>query len=120
MTVPLSMQRLPRIPRIRAIQQTVAQFYEMPTAAMWGRDRTGHVAGARQIAMRLARKLTKYSLDDVARSFARNRGTVIHAIQAVESRVILDARFRAEYVAVEQRVVAALVSRDVAAGRTAA
>lgn len=85
------------------IQRVVADHFDIRLADMTSRRRPKSIAEPRQLAMYLARELTKSSLVDIGDAFGgRDHGTVIHACKAVA------ARMTAEDV---RRTVAALVEK---------
>ncbi len=77
---------------IEEIQRRVAEEFDLRPADLNGRRRTANIAHPRQIAMYLARKHTKSSLQDIGAAFGgRDHGTVIHAAKAVEQRLAKDS-----------------------------
>lgn len=99
-------------PRIRIIQHAVAQFYDMDVALMSARCRTAEVARARQIAMFIVKRFTRYDLLTIADAFARDRGTVIHAVNTVLSQMQVDPKYRADYMEVERMALDELMRLD--------
>lgn len=73
---------------IDLIQKVVAEHFDIRLADMTGKRRPAAIAGPRQMAMYLARELTKSSLVDIGEAFGgRDHGTVIHACKAVAKRL---------------------------------
>jgi hypothetical protein len=71
----------------RIIESIVAPAFAVPHAALWAETRgSPSVAFARQAAMYLAHVGFGLSLKEVARVFARDRKTVVHACALVEDR----------------------------------
>jgi len=69
------------------IQKIVAEHFDVRLADMTGKRRPASIAVPRQIAMFLARELTKSSLVDIGEAFGgRDHGTVIHACKAVAAK----------------------------------
>jgi chromosomal replication initiator protein len=67
------------------IQQTVANYFDIPLIEMTSHRRHRRVARPRQIAMYLSKRLTPKSLPDIGRRFGnRDHTTVIHAIKQIE------------------------------------
>jgi len=66
------------------IQNTVANFFNIPLAEMLSQRRSRPLARPRQIAMYIAKKMTTRSLPEIGRRFAnRDHTTVIHAIKTI-------------------------------------
>jgi len=71
--------------RIAEIQARVAQFYGLDRREMTSDRRSREVARPRQVAMYLAKQLTKQPLTEIGRRFGgRDHTTVIHAIRRIE------------------------------------
>ncbi|MBP5319526.1 MAG: chromosomal replication initiator protein DnaA [Kiritimatiellae bacterium] len=69
------------------IQRAVAEHYDIRMNDMSSKQRPRSVAGPRQIAMFLCRKLTRASLPDIAKAFDKTHATVLHACKAVQDRM---------------------------------
>ena len=66
------------------IQNTVANFFNIPLAEMLSQRRSRPLARPRQIAMYIAKKMTTRSLPEIGRRFAnRDHTTVIHAVKTI-------------------------------------
>jgi chromosomal replication initiator protein len=73
---------------IQRIQEATAAEFGIDREALLARDRTPHVAFARQVAMYLARELTDQGLPALGREFGgRNHTTVLHAWKRVSELV---------------------------------
>jgi chromosomal replication initiator protein len=71
---------------IDTIQKRVADYYQLRHSDMLSKRRPNNIAIPRQIAMYLARILTKHSLAEIGENFGgRDHGTVIHACKSVEA-----------------------------------
>ena len=69
---------------IEAIQQTVAQHYGFKVAELSSKSRKAKLVRARQVAIYLARELTKKSLPELGELFGgRDHATVIYACQKI-------------------------------------
>jgi chromosomal replication initiator protein len=69
---------------IENIQKTVADFYKIKVADMYSKRRPASIAGPRQIAMYLAKELTKRSLPEIGDLFGgRDHTTVLHAVRKI-------------------------------------
>lgn len=68
------------------IQKTVADYYKIRIADLHSKKRSRNVARPRQIAMAIAKELTRHSLPEIGDSFGgRDHTTVLHAIKKVKS-----------------------------------
>jgi chromosomal replication initiator protein len=75
-----------------AIQQIVAQHYNLTVDELVSSSRAVRVAWPRQIAIHLAKTLTEASLPELGRAFGgRNHATVLHACKRVAARMADDA-----------------------------
>ncbi|MDQ3313174.1 MAG: chromosomal replication initiator protein DnaA [Verrucomicrobiota bacterium] len=73
---------------IEQIQRRVAEHYDVRIADMTSKRRPANIAFPRQIAMYLARELTKASLNEIGDAFGgRDHGTVLHACKLVKRRM---------------------------------
>lgn len=71
---------------VEQIQKAVADYYGLNLSDMTSRRRPARIAFPRQIAMYLARQLTKLSLVDIGEAFGkRDHGTIIHACKKVKA-----------------------------------
>ena len=77
---------------VEAIQKAVADYYGLILSDMRSRRRPARIAFPRQIAMYLARKLTRLSLVEIGDAFGkRDHGTVIHACKKVQGEMGRDS-----------------------------
>ncbi len=73
---------------IEQIQKRVAEHFDVRIADMTSKRRPANIAFPRQIAMYLARELTKASLNEIGEAFGgRDHGTVLHACKLVKKRI---------------------------------
>jgi len=73
---------------IEQIQRKVAEHFDVRLADMTSKRRPANIAFPRQIAMYLARELTKASLNEIGDAFGgRDHGTVLHACKLVKRRM---------------------------------
>lgn len=80
---------------IDQIQKRVAEHFDVRFADMTSKRRPKNIAFPRQIAMYLARELTKGSLCEIGGAFGgRDHGTVLHAHRLVKERQITDDKVR--------------------------
>ena len=77
---------------IDSIQRAVSDYYSLTPADLKGKKRTQAIAFPRQVAMYLARSLTKFSTTEVGIEFGgRDHTTVMHACQRVTTQLKIDA-----------------------------
>jgi chromosomal replication initiator protein len=89
------MEQAQTILTIETIQKRVADHYQIRHSDMTSKRRPNNIAIPRQIAMYLARTLTKHSLQEIGDAFGgRDHGTVIHACKAVDNMMEQDASTR--------------------------
>ena len=80
---------------IDQIQKRVAEHFDVRYADMTSKRRPKNIAFPRQIAMYLARELTKGSLCEIGQAFGgRDHGTVLHAHRLVKTRITEDEKVR--------------------------
>jgi chromosomal replication initiator protein len=73
---------------IEQIQRRVAEHFDVRVADMTSKRRPASIAFPRQVAMYLARQLTKASLNEIGEAFGgRDHGTVLHACKLVKKRM---------------------------------
>jgi chromosomal replication initiator protein len=73
---------------IEQIQRRVAEHFDVRVADMTSKRRPASIAFPRQVAMFLARELTKSSLNEIGDAFGgRDHGTVLHACKLVKRRM---------------------------------
>jgi chromosomal replication initiator protein len=89
------MEQAQNILTIESIQKRVADHFQIRHSDMTSKRRPNNIAIPRQIAMFLARTLTKHSLQEIGDAFGgRDHGTVIHACKAVDNMMEQDASMR--------------------------
>jgi chromosomal replication initiator protein len=80
---------------IDLIQRKVAEHFDVRVADMTSKRRPQNIAFPRQIAMHLARTLTKSSLAEIGDAFGgRDHGTVLHAHRLVQERMRNEEKIR--------------------------
>ena len=80
---------------VEMIQKLVADHYNVKLADLKAKNNSKSVAEPRQIAMYIARTLTKHSLQEIGDAFGgRDHGTVIHACKAVDNMMEQDSTVR--------------------------
>jgi chromosomal replication initiator protein len=89
------MEQAQNVLTIETIQKRVADHFQIRHSDMTSKRRPNNIAIPRQIAMFLARTLTKHSLQEIGDAFGgRDHGTVIHACKAVDNMMEQDASTR--------------------------
>lgn len=79
---------------ISAIQQHVAASFGVPLRDMTSARRPRWIARPRQVAMYLARHLTRRSLPDIGRAFGnRDHTTVMYAVGQIDALMSQDVLF---------------------------
>jgi chromosomal replication initiator protein len=85
---------------IEAIQASVCDYYSIRIGDLLSQKRTRNIAGPRQAAMYLARKLTTFSFPAIGERFGnRDHSTVIHAFTIVTQKLTENGTLRS---AIEQ------------------
>ncbi|MDB6152089.1 MAG: dnaA [Chthoniobacteraceae bacterium] len=80
---------------IDQIQRRVAEHFDVRLADMTSKRRPQNIAFPRQIAMYLARELTKSSLAEIGDAFGgRDHGTVLHAHRLVKGKILNEEKVR--------------------------
>lgn len=72
---------------VRVIGSMVAAYYGVTWDDLRSPNRSRKAAYPRQMAMYMARELTRRSLPDIGRRFCRDHTTVLHAMRAVKARM---------------------------------
>ena len=90
---------------IEAIQQTVAQHYGFKVAELSSKSRKAKLVRARQVAIYLARELTKKSLPELGELFGgRDHATVIYACKKIASERSTDEELKYDLHLLEQKI----------------
>jgi chromosomal replication initiator protein len=80
------------------IQRTVAEYYKLRTSDLLSSKRSRSIARPRQIAMALAKELTKKSLPEIGSAFGgRDHTTVLHATRRVKALRATDETVEEDY-----------------------
>ncbi len=89
------MEQAQNVLTVETIQKRVADHFQIRHSDMTSKRRPNNIAIPRQVAMYLARTLTKHSLQEIGDLFGgRDHGTVIHACKAVDNMCEQDATMR--------------------------
>jgi chromosomal replication initiator protein len=81
---------------IEQIQRETARYYKVAVEDLRADRRTKHLAHARQVAMYLARRMTRSSFPEIAARFNKDHSTVISSVRKVERLREMDATVRKE------------------------
>jgi len=83
---------------IENIQKTVASYFKIRVNDLTAKTRTRSIARPRQVAMALAKELTRLSLPEIGKAFGgRDHSTVIHAQRKIKELCETDHRMREDY-----------------------
>ncbi|MCC7199461.1 MAG: chromosomal replication initiator protein DnaA [Gammaproteobacteria bacterium] len=83
---------------IENIQKTVAEYYKVRVAELLSKKRNRSIARPRQVAMALARELTRHSLPEIGDAFGgRDHTTVLHACDRVKELRGVERRLDDDY-----------------------
>jgi chromosomal replication initiator protein len=89
------MEQAQTVLTIETIQKRVADHFQIRHSDMTSKRRPNNIAIPRQVAMYLARTLTKHSLQEIGDAFGgRDHGTVIHACKSVDNMMEQDSAMR--------------------------
>ena len=92
-------------PPIQNIISSVTEFYRIRLTDLQSKHRQRSITLPRQICMYLARRLTRYSLEEIGGYFGgRDHTTVMHANKIVEARRLGDPEFDAVLRSLEERI----------------
>jgi chromosomal replication initiator protein len=80
---------------IDKIQRVVAEYFTIGASSMRAKKRTRQLAFPRQIAMYLARELTKTPLTEIGGFFGgRDHTTILHACNKIEKEMEINTHFK--------------------------
>jgi chromosomal replication initiator protein len=83
---------------VENIQKTVAEYYKLKTSDMLSSKRNRSIARPRQIAMALAKELTRHSLPEIGAAFGgRDHTTVLHATRKIKELCQSDSGVEEDY-----------------------
>lgn len=89
---------------VETVQAAVAAHFRLTVADLLAQDRHRTLAGPRQLAMYLARKLCDASFPELGQKFERDHSTVQHACRKVTALLETDLDLRRTVRAIEQRL----------------
>lgn len=100
----LAEESLARDIRPEAIQQLVANHFNITLSDMVGKCRARHVADPRMVAMYLCRKLTRLSSNEIGDIFGRTHANVLHAAKTIPERCEADDSLRRTLLQLERQL----------------
>ena len=90
---------------IQSIIDAVTRYYDVKLVDLLSKRRHKSIALPRQVCMYLARKHTRYSLEEIGGYFGgRDHTTVMHAVKTVTNRCGNDESFSGEITRLEERL----------------
>lgn len=89
---------------VEQILKSVATVFEVRVSELKGTARTKEIALPRQVAMYLACKLIKESLQMLGASFGKTHSTLLHACKAIEKKLSEDEMLRRQINMVERHI----------------
>jgi len=93
-------------PSLQSIIESVTRFYDVKLTDLLSKRRQKSIAMPRQVCMFLARRHTRFSLEEIGGYFGgRDHTTVMHAVRTIEDRTKLDQKFHAEVGRIEQEIL---------------
>ena len=92
-------------PTVEDILQMVSEHFGLKQSDLQSRRRTQNVANARQIAMFLARRITRHSLEEIGGYFGgRDHSTVLYAVSKIKKQMQLDTSLHDQIVEFQERL----------------
>ena len=79
---------------INQIMKCVAEHFDLRMSDLTSKRRPRSIALPRQISMYLCRRLTHFSLPEIANSFEKTHATVLHACKTIHDRMDVDDSIR--------------------------
>ena len=90
-------------PSLQSIIESVTRFYDVKLIDLLSKRRHKSIAMPRQVCMYLARKHTRFSLEEIGGYFGgRDHTTVMHAVRTIEEKASADQKLQAEVDRIEQ------------------
>jgi chromosomal replication initiator protein len=95
-------------PSVQRIIDTITRYYDVKVTDLLSKRRQKSIALPRQVGMWLARKHTRYSLEEIGSYFGgRDHTTVMHAIRTVDCRREEDAMLANDVTRLEEQLATA-------------
>lgn len=93
-------------PTVDEIISIVTDHYQVKLSELQSKRRTKTIAFPRQVAMYLARKVTRHSLEEIGGFFGgRDHTTVLYAVDKIEKLIVSDANFSRQIKKFMERLV---------------
>jgi chromosomal replication initiator protein len=90
-------------PSLQQIIESVTRYYDVKLTDLLSKRRHKSIAMPRQVCMYLARKHTRFSLEEIGGYFGgRDHTTVMHAVRTIEEKTGSDQKLQAEVGRIEQ------------------
>ena len=90
-------------PTIQMILEVISAYYDVRLTELLSKRRSKSIAHPRQVGMWLARKYTRYSLEEIGGYFGgRDHTTVMHAIKQIELKRQIDPAVDREVTRIEE------------------
>jgi len=90
-------------PSLQSIIDSVTRIYDVKLTELLSKRRHKSIAMPRQVCMYLARKHTRFSLEEIGGYFGgRDHTTVMHAVRTIEEKAGADGKLQAEVGRIEQ------------------
>ncbi len=90
---------------LQDITGAVTAFYNVKLSDLQSKRRHKSIAGPRQVCMWLARKWTRFSLEEIGGYFGgRDHTTVMHSVRTVEDRISQDPEMTHQIEVLEERI----------------
>jgi chromosomal replication initiator protein len=87
-----------RLVTLENIQRVVADYFKIRVADLLSKRRSRSIARPRQVAMALAKELTRHSLPEIGDAFGgRDHTTVIHAVNRIKELRATEMRMAEDY-----------------------
>ncbi len=83
------------------IQKVVTHYYGLKANDLLSKTRAANIARPRQVAMFIARELTRHSLPEIGRAFGRDHSTVMHACRKIQQDLELDVQLKRDFDAIK-------------------
>ena len=98
-----SASRSGNAPSLQSIIESVTRYYDVKLTDLLSKRRHKSIAMPRQVCMYLARKHTRFSLEEIGGYFGgRDHTTVMHAVRTIEEKTGADSKLQAEVGRIEQ------------------
>ena len=84
-------------PSLQSIIESVTRYYDVKLTDLLSKRRNKSIAMPRQVCMYLARKHTRFSLEEIGGYFGgRDHTTVMHAVRTIDEKAGADPKLQAE------------------------